>query len=112
MTDVRKQAHYGGQEASVVDYFQTGVQPIEYMASRMSKEKFAGYLEGCVTKYIARYEEKDGVKDLHKARVYLNWLIEVQEGFVLDDGTASEIMEEMESDQAEFMENMRKAMDR
>lgn len=30
-----------------------------------------GYLEGCATKYICRWRQKNGVQDLHKARHYL-----------------------------------------
>jgi len=36
-----------------------------------------GYLEGCSTKYIARWRRKDGIEDLHKAMHYLDKLIEV-----------------------------------
>ena len=34
------------------------------------------YLEGNIIKYISRYKFKNGVEDLHKARFYLNMLIE------------------------------------
>lgn len=34
-----------------------------------------GYLRGNVIKYMWRCELKGGVKDLRKARVYLDWLI-------------------------------------
>jgi hypothetical protein len=36
-----------------------------------------GYLEGCATKYIARWRKKNGLEDLLKARHYLDKLIEV-----------------------------------
>ena len=36
-----------------------------------------GYLVGNVIKYISRYDEKNGVEDLEKARWYLNKLIEL-----------------------------------
>jgi len=35
-----------------------------------------GFLDGNVVKYIARWRSKDGLKDLHKARHYLDKLIE------------------------------------
>lgn len=35
-----------------------------------------GYLHGNVIKYILRWKFKNGLEDLKKARVYLNWLIE------------------------------------
>ena len=33
-------------------------------------------LEGNIIKYISRYKFKNGLEDLHKARFYLNMLIE------------------------------------
>lgn len=35
-----------------------------------------GYLEGCATKYIARWRRKDGIKDLQKAEHYILKMIE------------------------------------
>lgn len=35
-----------------------------------------GYLEGCASKYISRWRKKDGLKDLHKSRHYVEKLIE------------------------------------
>jgi len=34
-----------------------------------------GFAEGNICKYVARWKEKDGIKDLLKAQVYLNALI-------------------------------------
>src|SRR5690554_4495268 len=36
-----------------------------------------GFLEGNVVKYLSRFKDKNGVKDLEKAREYLDKLIEV-----------------------------------
>ena len=36
------------------------------------------YLEGCIVKYISRHRDKGGLEDLHKARHYLDKLIEVE----------------------------------
>jgi hypothetical protein len=38
-----------------------------------------GFLDGNVVKYIARYRRKGGLVDLHKARHYLQKLIEQEE---------------------------------
>jgi len=47
------------------------IQPWDYIvANRL------GYLEGNVVKYITRWPQKGGVKDLEKARHYLDKLIE------------------------------------
>lgn len=35
---------------------------------------------GNIIKYIMRYDQKDGLQDLYKARVYLNRIIEELEG--------------------------------
>jgi hypothetical protein len=42
-----------------------------------------GYLEGCSTKYVARWRGKDGLKDLHKAMHYLDKLIETHAGKII-----------------------------
>lgn len=57
-----------------------GVETIDYIRAKLSKEQYEGYLVGNVIKYISRYRHKNGAEDLKKARVYLNWLIEEMEG--------------------------------
>jgi len=47
------------------------IQPIDFIA----KNGF-DFLEGNVIKYVSRYKHKDGIEDLKKAKVYLDWLIE------------------------------------
>ena len=37
------------------------------------------FAEGNIMKYVFRWREKDGVKDLYKARDYLNTLIAYEE---------------------------------
>ena len=38
-----------------------------------------GYYTGNAIKYICRWKKKNGLEDLKKARVYLNWLIDHEE---------------------------------
>ena len=57
-------------------YTNNGIQPIEIMKANMTKEKYRGFLEGNVLKYPLRYEDKNGLEDLKKAKTYLTWLIE------------------------------------
>ena len=57
-------------------YTNNGIQPIEIMKANMSKEKYRGFLEGNIIKYPLRYEDKNGLEDLKKAKTYLTWLIE------------------------------------
>lgn len=57
-------------------YTSGDVECIEAIEAQMSREQFAGYLRGCVVKYVWRYEMKGGAEDLRKAAQYLDWLIE------------------------------------
>ena len=52
-----------------------------------------GFAEGNICKYVARWQNKDGIKDLLKARDYLNALIahaELQQPDVWSSVSASE----------------------
>lgn len=55
------------------------VQPWTAMESWMTSEQFEGFLRGNVIKYIARYPDKDGMKDVYKAKHYLERLVELLE---------------------------------
>lgn len=61
-------------------YATSTIQPISFMEASLSHDEFVGYLKGNIVKYVSRYRMKDGVKDLEKARVYLDWLIEKERG--------------------------------
>ena len=50
------------------------IQPWDYIISNN-----LGYLEGNIIKYVSRWGAKNGLQDLHKARHYLQKLIEVTE---------------------------------
>ena len=41
-------------------------------------KEFADYCKGNIIKYLWRYRRKNGVEDLRKAQVYLNWMIEAE----------------------------------
>lgn len=60
-------------------YTYGGLETIDIMRAKMTPEQFEGYLLGNVMKYIMRYQYKNGLEDLRKARVYLNWLISQEE---------------------------------
>lgn len=54
-------------------YKDKGIQPIVYIhANNM------GFCDGNVVKYITRYKEKNGKKDLEKAKHYIELLIELE----------------------------------
>lgn len=55
------------------------IEVIDVIKSVLGNDKFEGYCRGNVIKYIMRADEKNGLEDLKKARVYLNWEIESKE---------------------------------
>lgn len=58
--DITKQDHYT----------QFKIQPAVFIG-----ENNIGYFEGNVIKYVCRYQKKNGIEDLKKARHYLDMLI-------------------------------------
>lgn len=56
-------------------YNKGGVECIDAIRGSMSAEAFRGFLKGNVMKYVFRYEAKNGLEDLRKARWYLERLI-------------------------------------
>jgi len=56
-------------------YKQGNIETIEYIL-----DQDMNYLEGNIIKYVSRYKYKNGIEDLHKARWYLNKLIEERGG--------------------------------
>ena len=62
---VNKPPHYGNGK----------VECIEAIDAASTKEEFEGYLRGNVLKYVWRFRYKDNVKDLQKAKWYLEKLI-------------------------------------
>ena len=66
-------------------YNSGGIECIAAIKASMSPEGFQGFCKGNVEKYVWRYEQKAGVEDLEKARVYLDWLIEsVKENLLIE----------------------------
>jgi hypothetical protein len=43
-----------------------------------------GYFVGCITKYVERYPEKNGIQDLEKAKHFLEKLIELERAARVD----------------------------
>lgn len=67
--NVNRPSHYG----------QGKIEAIEYIDDTLTTEEFIGYLRGNIAKYMHRWRYKNGLEDLKKARVYLDWLIQVEE---------------------------------
>ena len=59
-------------------YTEGGIEVITYIRAKLSKQGFIDYCMGNVYKYTSRYKHKDGVPDLQKAKVYLDWAIQEQ----------------------------------
>lgn len=66
--DVLNPTHYSCYEIEPIDFIEANSIP---------------YSEGNVIKYVCRWRMKDGIRDLIKAREYLDKLIERHEGQVL-----------------------------
>lgn len=49
------------------------IQPVEYNHSNGIP-----FIEGCVVKYVTRWRDKGGIKDLEKARHFIDLLIELE----------------------------------
>lgn len=70
--------------STAAKHYQLEIQPITVMQADMSKERFCGYLQGNVLKYVLRYQHKGGNEDLGKAMQYLYWLKLVELGKKID----------------------------
>ena len=57
-------------------YTSKSVQPWDAMKAWMSRDEFTGFLRGNAIKYLARYKDKDGLRDLKKAQHYIDKLID------------------------------------
>ena len=55
-------------------YRELAIQPVEYIHANG-----IGYMEGNVIKYVTRWRSKGGIADLHKAKHYIDLLIELEQ---------------------------------
>ena len=67
-------------------YTQGGIECIDAIKAAMTPEAFRGFLKGNIQKYMWRYEKKNGLEDLKKARWYLDRLIGEMEELNCDKG--------------------------
>lgn len=67
------------ETSSCPSHYDSEIQPKDFMKSNFTSEEYEGFLKGNIIKYVSRYKQKDGIKDLKKAIDYLNWLIEHEE---------------------------------
>ena len=58
-------------------YCDGGIETIDYIRAKLTREEFIGYCKGNALKYISRAGKKgDAAEDLAKAQVYLGWASE------------------------------------
>jgi len=61
-------------------HYQTEIQPWDFIeANKLT------FIEGNIVKYVARHRKKNGVRDLMKAKHYLEKLIEIEQSKPLGD---------------------------
>lgn len=70
MTKLRPDYYKGKDGKDLFARFESGL---------LTKEQVQGFYVGNVMKYITRYQGKNGIEDLKKARTYLDRLIEFEE---------------------------------
>ena len=58
------------------NHYQGDIEVIDYIRDKLTHTGFTDYCCGNVLKYVSRWRKKDGVQDLRKAKVYLEWMIE------------------------------------
>lgn len=61
-----------------------GVEVIDVIRMQLA-DGFSDYCMGNVIKYVLRWQDKNGVEDLRKAQVYLDWAIDNLEGGRIED---------------------------
>jgi len=54
-------------------YKKFAIQPIEFI--HLNK---IGFIEGCIIKYVTRWQDKNGIEDLEKAKHLIDLLIELE----------------------------------
>lgn len=82
--NVRNPKHYQGRN---------GLEAIDVHRNFMNDEQLTGYHLGNTLKYILRYRQKNGIEDLEKAKVHLDWLIEKEKAIMLQLETSKKIEE-------------------
>lgn len=55
-------------------YVSFPIQPVEFIT-----KNHIGFCEGNVIKYVCRWRDKNGVRDLEKAKHYIDLLIELEQ---------------------------------
>jgi len=73
---LRKEKTYGDDVDSPFHYNKGSIECVDAIEAASTKEEFEGYVRANVLKYVWRFRYKDKIKDLRKARWYLDKLID------------------------------------
>ncbi len=73
---LREDKTYGDDVDSPFHYNKGSIECVDAIEAASTKEEFEGYVRANVLKYVWRFRYKDNIKDLKKARWYLDKLID------------------------------------
>jgi hypothetical protein len=73
---LREDKTYGDDVDSPFHYNKGSIECVDAIEAASTKEEFEGYVRANVLKYVWRFRYKDKIKDLRKARWYLDKLID------------------------------------
>jgi len=73
----KEDKEYGDDVESPFHYNKGSIECVDAIEAASTKVEFEGYLRANVLKYVWRFRYKDNIKDLRKARWYLDKLISI-----------------------------------
>lgn len=83
MIDAQERAERGvlmkGDPIKPSHYNVGGIETIDFIRAKLTKEEYKGYCKGNVIKYLSRADYKGGLEDFKKAEVYMQWLVANEE---------------------------------
>lgn len=85
--NVHNPKHYQGRN---------GLEAIDVHRNFMSDEQLTGYHLGNLLKYLLRYRKKNGIEDLEKAKVHMDWLIKKEKIMMLQQKVWKEVDSKLE----------------
>ena len=86
--NVHNPKHYQGRN---------GLEAIDVHRNFMNDEQLTGYHLGNLLKYLLRYRKKNGIEDLEKAKVHMDWLIEKEKAMMLQLEALTKVESKLEA---------------
>lgn len=86
--NVHNPKHYQGRN---------GLEAIDVHRNFMNDEQLTGYHLGNLIKYVLRYRRKNGIEDLEKTKVHMDWLIEKEKAMLLQKEVLKEVDSKLEA---------------